>query len=353
MPVTNQPNPMTRPSAEARSTGARGPLSRRVRSVLVAAIAALLAGGIAAVPSQAAGQYRVFMCDTPATGAIPTSGLTLGVTTNNVWYGNTCSTPGGHVDVATGLGVLPTAGGAYATLTAPADTTFVGLALRREVGVEAPATGGETAAPAWSIYAGPRDGDHLVEHCNWFLGCRSLTGWAYWSSSAGVSTLHWDAICVGGANTSCAAPAGPNPRVTGWVYAIDVTLSDPFAPERVAWGGSALDGSALTGSKQVTFSASDRGGGIRDARVTLDGVTAGSWSSNVGGCSDQANSSGPDPTTPRFSRADATRRSRFRSTRRSSAMALASSRSCCATPPATSPASRRASRSTTCRRPPS
>lgn len=235
------------------------------------------------------------MCDTPARGTVPTSGLTLGATTSNVWYGNTCNSPGGHVDVATGLGTLPTSGGAYATLTAPADTTFVGLALRREVGLEDPGVGGETAWPAWSIYAGPRDGDHLIEHCIYLLGCRSLTGWFNWSSSSGVSTLHWDTLCVGGANTWCAVPAGPNPRATGWVYAIDVTLSDPFAPERVTWSGSALDGSALKGGKQITFAASDRGGGILDARVTLDGVPAGTWSSAVNGCADQGNASGGAP----------------------------------------------------------
>jgi hypothetical protein len=106
---------------------------------------------------------------------------------------------------------------------------------------------------------------------------------------------------------ACRAPAGqtcaatPNLAVRAIMFRADVTLSDGFPPLLLAPPGGALmePGALLSGVQNVSLLASDRGGGVADGIVEVDGerVARATLDTNHGACVPPYTTRVPCPAT--------------------------------------------------------
>lgn len=255
---------------------------------------AMTMAGLAATPA-AAGEYSIYSCRTPQGAAT------------------------GIVGDASGYGWQQRNSGESGLLTS--NTCVSGGSLRGEVSLDWSHGNGSfarwefTAPPSTSITAYDLDWSYYV-HRNTFVGTQPSTGTAGGvgfdsdatemfdqatqanSSAAGTqatpvnrkrsgfdaATLRATAVCT--APTCNAEFGATNARFD--LYRSVVTLLDSMSPQVGTAGGEAVDQATWSGSKDVTFTATDQGGGVYRLLTRVDGATINQQvvNDNAGRCAD-------------------------------------------------------------------
>jgi len=266
------------------------------------------AGWTALAGSAWAGEYHVYSCHTPSGQSAPADGWSGSIVGIYEFDSNECAAGGGLV-AALGAGVPRVEGVERAmwTFTAPAAETIAAARLWRAGN----AIGGRfenttymywLAAPADSY-----DSADVFDQCVASFGCASGKGDPHDPMSPanlvilpagnlGGTGIYATATCGGAPNLAClAAPGDEN----GWsasvqLFAADVVLEQTGQPSVSGVGGELAQAATVSGTSDLTFTASDPGGGVYevvfevDGRVVLSEVpdANGGHCRNVGGTTD-------------------------------------------------------------------
>jgi hypothetical protein len=238
------------------SRGNRPRKGRLLPSLAALAVGAATALGLAA-PVANAGTYIVKTCDNgnPSTsGWAPISG---GAGTGT---SHSCGNPGGGFAAS-----FLTTPGSYAgwMFTAPANTDIAGFSLYRAfalpqnqpygTGVYSAQTHGSSSGAWGTVY---------TNYGGLFYSGVSV------ESAGGLSGQNQFSIridCGGGSSCSGIGDAGLS------VGAADFMLRDNIDPVIVSPSGTLLANGALSGSRSITFSATDQGGGVFRSILLVDG----------------------------------------------------------------------------------
>ncbi|MTD47320.1 hypothetical protein GKE82_24245 [Conexibacter sp. W3-3-2] len=113
--------------------------------------------------------------------------------------------------------------------------------------------------------------------CTSFQGCRSVDGGLAWGppSLNNTRAVRFWVIC--GGSQSCVPHPGQNQAYAA-VRDIRVRIKDPNAPAVGSVDGSARADTTWHGSKSLSASATDSGGGLHSLRLSVDGQTVASGS---------------------------------------------------------------------------
>ncbi|MTD47275.1 hypothetical protein GKE82_24020 [Conexibacter sp. W3-3-2] len=178
------------------------------------------------------------------------------------YVGNNCNN-GGYMSSSFDPAV-PHAEGTFAQwrLAAAADTKIVRVESYRDWRANSNQAFGDAHTIIHSDARGRIDG------CTALMGCSGVTGSAAWDTgeSDWVSFL---THCTG-ANGCPAGVVENNQRD------IRVTLSDDIAPTVTGTNGTLMSATTSARNRSLTFSATDRGGGIYGVRFVIDGQELGS-----------------------------------------------------------------------------
>jgi hypothetical protein len=131
----------------------------------------------------------------------------------------------------------------------------------------------------------PRPGRGLYVGLDGKLAPQDGTRAAWYFTSPADTTVEsfrfWRAVTttqMGGENTTydaqeyCTATGGP-PQIAARIYRAALTLRDDAAPAFLSPpAGTLTSGGALSGARSISFSAADKGGGIRSATLEVDGA---------------------------------------------------------------------------------
>lgn len=236
--------------------------------VLLALLATLLI-----VASAHAGSYLVYSCTTPAGDPAPTDGWHASVSGQPyLIVDNTCGTHG-VLQAAVPGNYTYGAGAATATWhwSSPPDTSLGRFRVWRSESV-GPA-GNYASGVTFIGYPGSTwDSANAHEVCTAPGGCSSIgshdssltTANLYASGPlSGVSDVYFVAICGGFDTGTCpdrgsVFPAAADIRV----HAFEATIVDSIDPVVEAASGDLLAGGTFRGTRSLTFTARDRGGGI-------------------------------------------------------------------------------------------
>lgn len=243
--------------------------ARTGRAIAGAALAGM-AGLLLIAATATADTYTVHSCKQPNRSAAATDGwegFQYGGGRGYTGYANDC--PGGG-DLAAflflpeGYSNFAWSSGAYAgqTFTAPADTRIVAVDLQRSTQGIHPSS----ASLGYALWAGSQ----RLEHCIPAYGCAdNLAGAA---RHGGLNAASLTATMSCGGEEDC--PNGYEGITPAFhIRHSEITLADNHEP----WfttppSGTLLDGSRpLSGEKVVSLSAADRGGGLYQARIEVDG----------------------------------------------------------------------------------
>jgi hypothetical protein len=229
-----------------------------------------------------AGTYTVYSCRTPAGNPAPISGWDPTIGGPFIFAVNTCASGGGF-----GISMDPTTGhakGTYGlyTFTAPPDTSLDSYSLWRN------GSSGLPGQPSFSYdlisyegklqYSAP----YVRDNCVGNHGCSSVGGSAEKISdpnkySGGpfddYTQLFVEALCNGTFSADCPATGAGTASADYSVWRADINLRDDSDPTFTTPPiGDLLDNSKpMTGQKFADFSASDKGGGLYQAVVEIDG----------------------------------------------------------------------------------
>jgi hypothetical protein len=252
-------------------------LSLRAILAAVAASIAIVTGASLATASTAyAGTYTVYGCRTPSGGAAPMGSWQVGLDSSDGYHhdfwGSTCPDPVfmgmdagfSHVD------------GDYAeeTFVAPPNTTIQSYAISRAVRL-VPSAG--YLYQAWVQSAGRWQ---LLEGCTSASTCGTYGD--YQDPAAGSNLLRHTAPTDTTAielKVTCARSGGcPSVKSEGhvtdsvWIFASAITLSDNFSPQFASPpSGPLVAGGVLAGVEPVTIAATDKGSGVYQAMIEVDG----------------------------------------------------------------------------------
>jgi hypothetical protein len=223
-----------------------------------------------------AGTYEVWSCADEAGKPAAIEGwakLDLGPTAigdSGQVHANGCATSTGLYVGFNGTTISYHAAAGW-TFTAPADTTLAAYRIWRSmVSIQAP--GNITIS---RIGPGPSD-----EQCASTAGCVALG--TERTPFADANLLRVDTVPAGktvltvriqcdSAGDNCAATGGA--QVAARVYRLAVVLRDDSAPAFLSPpGGSLTAAGALTGTQSISFSAADKGGGVRSGVLEVDGA---------------------------------------------------------------------------------
>ncbi|MGI8622659.1 MAG: hypothetical protein ACR2NB_04020 [Solirubrobacteraceae bacterium] len=141
---------------------------------------------------------------------------------------------------------------------APADTRIVSLEVTRRVAAGASQSFG---TPQYLLYAD----QSVLEGCNQVAGCSSLDGTARYEVN-GASVVSFQVACSG--QNGC--PARSEPKIEAALSRTRIGLRDDIAPQVSDVGGTLATAQTVSGTSQMTFNASDRGGGVYRTRVFVD-----------------------------------------------------------------------------------
>lgn len=184
-----------------------------------------------------------------------------------------CQLPGPFIAVLTGRQPAPTPGEVGWAIEAPPATSFGGLVLARKVAVAAGGYGyqlRETGAAGRN----PLD----IEACTGPVACAPIsrqTAISWRAARAGVVRLDFRVFCRPTPEVPCAANA-PGEAASVRVTAANIILRDLSLPLVSAPTGSLVSGpQPMTGVREVTASAADRGGGVASFGLEVDGQVVG------------------------------------------------------------------------------
>ncbi|HEX2015196.1 MAG TPA: hypothetical protein VGN69_00765 [Solirubrobacteraceae bacterium] len=237
-----------------------------------------------------AGTYHVFTCRTPNGSSAPADGWSASITGPFMYTTNTCPTA---LSARIDGGATRTANQTFATwsFATPANTEISAASLSRSGGVP-----GGVAGASWLFWlAAPNDSydsADVFDQCASAFGCSSVAQ-ATIGVPAGYLTaathLYVHASCGGNPGTTCPDAGAGNPEVIVNLHWADLTLRDTSLPSAGAPSGPLVSGGTLSGTENVTFSASDSGSGIYGAHLIVDGNDLGIQllDSNGGHCVDQ------------------------------------------------------------------
>ena len=251
--------------------------------ILKTCLAAALLFLLAAAPSFA-GRYHVYSCRMPDGEVAPTDGWSGALAPGGAfddYVKNLCAS-GGELVAALGNETSHLAFTDRATwsFTTPNSASLVGATLTRAGYVH-----GKPEEPASYEFwlAGPTL-QNIVEECVYAQSCRTRGDTGEGASAVNRITvpakhlgehLYLSAACGGGLEGSeCAEGlADPNNYAAAlYLYAADLTLEQTSGPTVSSVGGELASAAAVSGTSDLTFSASDPGSGVYEIVFTVDGT---------------------------------------------------------------------------------
>jgi hypothetical protein len=238
----------------------------------------------ASIPVSAdAATYDVWACHLTSGSAVPAEGWVSSRSGTNTSTGNQCP-----LEVANSVGAL-SAGffgdltpGAFAgwTFTAPADTSVHDYTLWRTVHPRSSADAFQDYVLSHEV---PRSLQlpYLVQYCSFYVSCYGIgddrapfsPANRFHASNLQVRQVHAFMAChpQNGKPSCNAGSDGTYGRFA--IYSARVGLEDPYRPEleRAPTGSLLTTDHPLQGDKSLSFSATDRGGGIENVGIVVDG----------------------------------------------------------------------------------
>jgi hypothetical protein len=230
-------------------------------------MSALATFGLAA--SAEAGVYTVYACQFPSGSNANTTGNWVGITVNNGSISDNC--PRGGTASGSFAGGAVDGSVAQWEFRAPPNTRVQDYAMYRSAQVT-PTTAPEN--PHFVIFEG--EPVVAVETCNGVSGCTGRGNVGAGASTANRFERQGLSANRVGAYVRCTGN-GANPNICNsgasfQLHRADVTVADSLNPEITAFGGTLVDpGLPFTGQKTLDVAATDKGGGVYQAIVELDG----------------------------------------------------------------------------------
>ncbi|MGH2880989.1 MAG: hypothetical protein ACRDK4_15450 [Solirubrobacteraceae bacterium] len=230
------------------------------------------------------GQFHVYSCRTPSGAVAPTDGWTPSATGASVAAEDKCA-KGGALIAGLGEGVSHPVGTDTATWTldTPTGETLEKASLWRAGDAE----GGAAANATYEFwFAGPTQPETFGS-CVYVSGCMTVVGEPEtpFSASNFVSVptpnigehLYVNASCGGLQTYKCPSGKGDSNGYAAvvYLYAADLTLEQNTQPTVENVTGELATASALSGTADLSFAASDPGSGVYQAVFTLDGAETG------------------------------------------------------------------------------
>lgn len=247
--------------------------------ILKTCLAAALLFLLAAAPSLA-GRYHVYSCRMPDGEVAPTDGWSGSHTGTFTYANDTCPT-GGSLTAALGDQATRTANTDIATwaFTAPAGETLAGATLWRA----GDTFGGSALNASYEFWEAAPAEHEIFDECVNGLGCshKGTVGEPFASANQiGIPTattgshLYLRASCGGAAEFECPTGQGdPNNYAAAlYLYAADLTLEQTSGPTVSSVGGELASAATVSGTSDLTFSASDPGSGVYEVVFTVDGT---------------------------------------------------------------------------------
>jgi hypothetical protein len=236
-----------------------------------------------------AASYTQFSCQRPDGSMAPTDGWSA--VTSLGGYTMDCSGTHNVLIAALPAGTNPAGAMAAWTWSGRGDVTLRGFTVRREVQGSESVGAGTTVYRLNSptiAYAGP----DVREQCHSRFGCRGIP-----LSDITVAGLNGGAIFVmlDCAIAACQDADGTGPIVVD-VYSATLTLGDDILPRFSDVAGSLTSARPIWGVAELTYRASDVGGGVYRHRLIIDGkpVVEEIADANEGRCRDALPGAGSD-----------------------------------------------------------
>ena len=192
---------------------------------------------------------------------------------------NSCST-GGSLTAALGDQAVRTANTDVATwaFTAPAGETLAAATLWRA----GDAFGGSALNASYEFWEAAPGEHEVFDECVNGLGCshEGTVGEPFANANrVGIPTVNTGAhvylraSCGGAAEFECPTGQGdPNNYAAAlYLYAADLTLEQAAGPTVSSVGGELASAATVTGTSDLTFTASDPGSGVYEVRFAVDG----------------------------------------------------------------------------------
>jgi hypothetical protein len=251
--------------------------------ILKRAALALLALPLLASDAQA-GSYHVYTCRTPSGESAPADGWSGSKTGTYTYAENTCQHPGGALVAALGDQPARTANTDIATwaLGVPAGIHISSATLWRA----GDADGGAAINATYEFwFAGPSQSE-VFDQCAYVSSCMTGRGEpgrplaaenriAVPSGHLG-SHLYMSASCGGVSEYNCPEGKGDANGYAAvvYLYAADMTLEQTVGPSAGNVGGELAGAPSISGTSDVTFSATDPGSGVYKVAFSIDGQVA-------------------------------------------------------------------------------
>lgn len=247
-------------------------MPRRTRFTILLALAALLC----TAPQAQAGTYTVHSCTTPSGTHTSMEGWTNAASSPNVGNENgtvTACSSGTPLSLQFGTTGLTVLSGSWLrwTFGAPADTRIASVSLRRSFHLGWLVSPGVANRPyASHIWHDSDENEGLIDFQAPLQAGQTVTqNTPATIEQAGVEwrSLHVSLRCwglVGSLNCASFPAQVAIPRAT-------FTLRDTDAPVGVVAGGSLAQDEPLRGVEELSFHASDAGGGVYRSIVEIDG----------------------------------------------------------------------------------
>jgi hypothetical protein len=264
----------------------------RLLAVAVAVAGALATGAATVVapaavmaPAAAAGEYHVYSCRTPSGEVAPADGWSGTHTGVETFTEDTCEKPGGALVAALYGHTTRTANtnAATWTFTAPAGEKLAGATLWRAGDAE----GGDEGFAFYEFwFAGPGNGEeagNTFGQCSGTSTCpagRGIIGQPLAAENRLAvpgpdlgSQLSATASCFGESGFPCADETeDPNGyAAVVYLYAADLILEQTSPPSVADVSGELTSAPTVSGTSDVSFSASDAGSGVYEAVFSVDG----------------------------------------------------------------------------------
>lgn len=283
----------------------------RGRALTTAALATV-AGALAAPSLASAGQYEVFLCQTPSGRDVPLPYLSFDTGKMSfVGADNTCGSPGGVVGLWLGDSPRDAGNAVRAHFRSPVGGVIAAAEVTRQVFMSGPSFWGDTASPVWRQYKDQPalTDENVLESCVWGFGCSGIgRSTASFTFAKPATNLVFEVACGGSAGAGCAPPAPGGSRAVGIISGLHLTINEHTPPSASIKGAAVQTGTVHRGVESLTVDASDITPGVREVWVTLGGTEV-ARAFTGGACADQGNTPAteldyvalsPCPTSRRF-----------------------------------------------------
>src|SRR6185437_12973995 len=217
----------------------------------------------------------------PSGAAAPVDGWSGTKSGSFTYIHDTCGEPGGSLLAALGDQPIRTANTDVASweFAAPAGETLAAATLWRA----SDAVGGSAINASYQVWAAAPGEHEVFDQCINGLGCshegvmgeplESANRMAIPTARLGAH-IFVRASCGGAAEYECPAGQGdPNNYAAAiYLYAADLTLEQTAGPNVTNVGGELATASAIAGTTDLTFTATDPGAGVYEAEMSVDGT---------------------------------------------------------------------------------